>query len=555
GITFNQESFETGFGKEFKLIITKTDPLLEKEVELLFLARDNDELSDNTGELTDVLCGRLKIKFIKSIEYVDLNLKFNNLANNQVLAHAMVESYKVEGVFTYEQSFLHGQKLPQSSKPIRKKQVYLKNLALYSGKIDGKDGGGTKTAFKSFWTNRAYDTEKFAQEELLKGIENEHGNRCTDENGEIKFKILKSALIGSDVVLTISLKDIPGSLAKTNYTDSIEIKIKKNTAVFESFDGVDVSDTGIVEINVNAPCACSRGLTKIDFENLAPDATASDRDSYLKGINITCNDFGIHTCLEKAHFIAQLLCESANLSATKEMGVSNTAYNGFPGRGLIQLTYESTYKFYGDFVDGVDSVFISDIAAKEKLEQLPHSYLSAGWFYTVYKGRDILKASRRDDFLHVSAIINGGFNGLDIRKANLDICKNYLKGLCSEVKLNNNTYGYEGSRVRLNSHYSFGWAIWHDSKFSSKTGVAKSDTEALAGYEKVIELNSTKKNIYDILNIAAFDEYQVTEVENGVSVQNIHCITVATKRKNDLDPPVVETEANNLEITINQTQD
>ncbi|PKQ60142.1 hypothetical protein BZG01_21280, partial [Labilibaculum manganireducens] len=42
GITFNQESFETGFGKEFKLIITKTDPLLEKEVELLFLARDND---------------------------------------------------------------------------------------------------------------------------------------------------------------------------------------------------------------------------------------------------------------------------------------------------------------------------------------------------------------------------------------------------------------------------------------------------------------------------------------------------------------------------------
>ncbi|PKQ60638.1 hypothetical protein BZG01_20665, partial [Labilibaculum manganireducens] len=539
GITFNQESFETGFGKEFKLIITKTDPLLEKEVELLFLARDNDALLDNAGELKDVLCGRLKIKFIKNIEYVDLNLKFNNLANNQVLAHAMVESYKVEGAFTYEQSFLHGQKLPQPSTLVRKKQVYLKNLALYSGDIDGDDGPGTKTAFKSFWINRAYDTEKFTQEQLLKGIEKEDGNRCTDENGEIKFKILKSALIGSDVVLTISLKDIQSSLLTNNYTDSIQIKIKKNTAVFESFDGIDVSDTGIVEINVNALCTCSRGLTETDFQNLAPNATASDRDSYLNGINIVCNDFGIHTCLEKAHFIAQVLHESANLSATAESNVSATAYGGFPGRGLMQLTYESTYQAYGDFVG--DN--FTKIENRQKLETAPHSYLSAGWIYTVGKKNDPYNAAKNDDFLEVTARINGAFNGFNDRKTKLTTCKNYLKDLCSEEMLNNNIYNFEDSGISSNTIYSFAWGIWHDSKFTCKSGVTKDDDKAIDGYQKVVDTSTTRRDTYDMTNEDEFSEFKVTENGN----EHVYIRTVATQRKNSLEGVNEdESEENNI---------
>ncbi len=567
GIEFEQESFDTSIGQSILLKVTKTDPTFEDEIELRLVANDDKGYIGEEGELEDVLCGRVIVKFKKSIEYVTLDMKFNNLANDEPLARAMVQSYTVNGAFSYQQNFAHGQKCPQSSDEVKKKQTYLKHLALYSKSIDGNDkdkpngSNPTREAFNTFWTNRGYNVDDFTNEQLLKGIKLEDGNMYTDENGEIKFKILKSVLINADTTLTLQLKDIDSSLSDDNFSESIEIHIKKQTESFESFDGDDVNGDGIVEVNVNATCICNRGMTLVDLENLAPNAIANDRSTYLDALNLTCNEFEIHTCIEKAHFIAQLLTESANLSATKEFGVSNTSYGGYPGRGLIQLTYKSTYRGYEKFVgtEGENEQnktddFTSSPTNKEKLEQLPHAALSAGWFYTIYKG-NILSASRGDDILEVSARINGGFNGFNDRKNKLTICKAYLQTLCSNNQLDNNTYNYEDSRIYNNKTYTFGWAIYHDTKFTCKTGVTKDNDEALVAYQRFHSFDNTSdyKNTYGIATLAEFSEYQKTELNSqGVEETVVYFDDVVTDRESTLNPPENDDQESTEQINNNQ---
>lgn len=146
---------------------------------------------------------------------------------------------------------------------------------------------------------------------------------------------------------------------------------------------------------------------------------------YLKPLNDAMVKYGINTSLEISHFLAQLLHESGKLNYTKEIA-SGSAYEGrkdlgntqpgdgvrFKGRGLIQLTGRSNYTAYGKYakIDAVNNPLL--------LEQIPHCIESACWFYTVFKkdweGLTCLQLSSpdRSDFIRITYIINGGFNGL-----------------------------------------------------------------------------------------------------------------------------------------------
>ncbi|MCW3807185.1 glycoside hydrolase family 19 protein [Plebeiibacterium marinum] len=535
GITFSQTQFETEFGQEISVTITKQDLLLEGELELRFVASDNVKAFVFDGEFDSVFCGVVRIAFQKTIAYETLKIKINNQANNEPLAHAMIDCFEIEGAFNYKQIFKHGQKLPSTQNEIMIKQSCLKSLGYYNGRnseIDGKEGKGTTNGYNNFWKFRGFDNISHSHKPPENALQIEQSNRFTDKDGVVELKILKTALINADVKIKIGLKGIKISLSTSVYNKTVELNIKKSTATFESFDGDNINEDGEVKLYVDAKCCCNRGMTKTDLQNLAPNATAANRDKYRDGINITCNEFGIHTCLEKAHFLAQMLVESANLSAVEEGNVNSTDYGGFPGRGLMQLTYKNTYEEYGEFVD---EDFTSSQTAKQKIEKEPHASASGGWFFTLFKANGPVNASKQDDFLEVSAIVNGGFNGLNLRKSNLDTCKSYLKTLCSEVKLNNNIYNFSDSNISSNSTYSFGWAIWHDSKFPSKEGVEKSDTEALAGYNKVIDLNSNRKNTYGLLSLSTFNEYRTKETINGKEVENVYFTTVANKRKADFE--------------------
>lgn len=84
----------------------------------------------------------------------------------------------------------------------------------------------------------------------------------------------------------------------------------------------------------------------------------------------------------------------------------------FKGRGLIQLTGRDNYRRYSWALYGDErAVLYPDMVAG-----LPDAALAAGWFWQ----RNGLNAlADTDDIRAVTRRVNGGYNGLDGRKAHL----------------------------------------------------------------------------------------------------------------------------------------
>ncbi|MCV5209327.1 chitinase, partial [Escherichia coli] len=72
---------------------------------------------------------------------------------------------------------------------------------------------------------------------------------------------------------------------------------------------------------------------------------------YLYDINAGFIRFGMTTCREKAHFLAQIIHESGYFRYTKEINGESASYSPWYGRGLIQVTGESNYTAYGEYIN------------------------------------------------------------------------------------------------------------------------------------------------------------------------------------------------------------
>ncbi|WP_198306470.1 glycoside hydrolase family 19 protein [Arcobacter vandammei] len=225
-------------------------------------------------------------------------------------------------------------------------------------------------------------------------------------------------------------------------------------------------------------------LTATRLHNADPLATLTNCEKHIKGFNLAFEKFNIKTCLRKAHFLAQVLHESGHLRLTKEGDnkertyLKSQKYYPYVGRGLMQITWEENYKNYG-LATGEDFLSTQNML---KLETAPHASQSAGWFYEK-KGLNI-KADK-NDFLIITAKINGGFNGFDDR---LKI----LKALFKEFNLRESTdYNFKDSEIYNDLRFSFGWGLWHDKhshKFQKHSNMDNKD-EAIKGYERVLKLS------------------------------------------------------------------
>lgn len=151
------------------------------------------------------------------------------------------------------------------------------------------------------------------------------------------------------------------------------------------------------------------------------------RDHILRGVaqampGIT-SEFSINTPLRQAHFLAQLAHESDGFKTATEYAsgsayefradLGNTAKGDgarFKGRGLIQLTGRANYAKAGEAL-GLDLVGNPALAA-----QFPAAIRAAGWYWAA---RNLNAKADRDDIRAVTKAINGGYNGLDDRKAYL----------------------------------------------------------------------------------------------------------------------------------------
>lgn len=169
---------------------------------------------------------------------------------------------------------------------------------------------------------------------------------------------------------------------------------------------------------------------------------AKKEDAYLKygeALAEAMERFQINTPERISHFLAQVFHESGALSITNEnlnysaerlvavypkrfktieeakpfqrnkKALSELLYQGFHGRGLIQLTHKYNYEECGKAL-GVD--FINN---KELLEQPKYACLSACWFWDKHKLNKLADIGGEGRVQTITKIINGGYNGLEDR--------------------------------------------------------------------------------------------------------------------------------------------
>lgn len=149
---------------------------------------------------------------------------------------------------------------------------------------------------------------------------------------------------------------------------------------------------------------------------------------YLDALNAAMEKFDITTPEQKAAFIATIVIETGTLRWMEEnlnyrnanrlanifkrafngdpdaaspyvenpLALSEKLYNGFHGRGMIQLTWEKNYKACGEALD-------VDLVVEPKLLTTPeYAALSAAWFWSKNGCNNVA-----DDMAKVTRIVNG----------------------------------------------------------------------------------------------------------------------------------------------------
>jgi putative chitinase len=268
----------------------------------------------------------------------------------------------------------------------------------------------------------------------------------------------------------------------------------------------DASDDHTKTTDVIAPCACNRDLTLNELMAAYPDRKKAIVEKFLPELNATMQKYGITSCIRKVHFLAQVGHESAELQYTAEVlkkGVlEKDVYDGYKGRGLIQLTWRVNYLTYGK---AVDQNFLDD--NKPKLEQVKWATDSAGWFWI---NKELNSLADKNDMLRIAFLINAGFNGYEGEKtARLSMLKRAADALqvraCTQLNamftahpelepFNYESYPLEKSVGYDDPRMAYAWGYWHDPNSKTK-GTRKDAAQAKVGYARCIELMDAGKKI------------------------------------------------------------
>ncbi|MHB5981213.1 glycoside hydrolase family 19 protein [Klebsiella pneumoniae] len=250
-------------------------------------------------------------------------------------------------------------------------------------------------------------------------------------------------------------------------------------------------------INPKGNCACGRDITLDELCDIAPKADKDILAQYLPAFNDGFREFGIITCREKAHFLAQCCHESGGLTLTKEIGGTRASYAPWYGRGLIQLTWQDVYTKYGAYV-GED--FESDDAARNKIAQYPHCVRSAFWFYCVNK--NVSKHAKSDDFNMVTALINGGFNGYNDRLKYFNRAVSVFKAEHLNILKEEDNFSFEDSEIYNYRVYAYSWGRYHD-PLRNESGTDKDKMEAMKAYRRAVTLYERRGDSGKVTDIKA----------------------------------------------------
>lgn len=209
--------------------------------------------------------------------------------------------------------------------------------------------------------------------------------------------------------------------------------------------------------------------------------TGVSADTFLKELNTAMNFFGVSTCLDKMHFLAQCLVETDFFRTTEEYKNKNGStpskwndYGGgsfYHGRGLIQITHKKNYEKY---LSSINMLPIDNDKVDMLASTIHHAVYSAVWYWVSGSAwGDIRNFTRNNDFLKVTIAVNGGFNHVKERNES-------LLRLSKSINCNNVDY----SKIKF-SKFDFSQSALKDSKWydSNKNGSmvrkAKEDLESV----------------------------------------------------------------------------
>lgn len=168
-------------------------------------------------------------------------------------------------------------------------------------------------------------------------------------------------------------------------------------------------------------------LTLPQLSKIAPNASAAILNVIYPPLMIAMEKYAINTKLRVAHFLAQVLHESGEFRYMQELA-SGQAYEGrkdlgntypgdgmkYKGRGLIQLTGRKNYQTYST-ATGVNFVVEPTLVKEPKW-----ATDVAGWYWKI---NGLNAFADANDINIITKRINGGYNGLELRKAYLTKAK------------------------------------------------------------------------------------------------------------------------------------
>lgn len=250
-------------------------------------------------------------------------------------------------------------------------------------------------------------------------------------------------------------------------------------------------DPNVTRTLNSGECACNRDITISEFKTITNSSTALE---FLSDLNEQFKKLNMNNCLEKAHFIAHTLHETAGYRLLEEgLGgkPESSVYDGYKGRGLMQITYKSNYEGYGKAVNEDFTENNKHRIAKEK----KHAVGSAVWYWHHSKAGNLSPHAIKNDLIATCALINGGYNGFDDRLS-------YYKKAVDAFKIKKCTNIEQEVVRRLDDYTSFeqsyiyskragecfGWGLWNDPQ-ANKKGKSKNVEQAKKGYARFLEMS------------------------------------------------------------------
>ncbi|MGY3925741.1 hypothetical protein [Aeromonas simiae] len=185
-------------------------------------------------------------------------------------------------------------------------------------------------------------------------------------------------------------------------------------------------------------------------------------DVFLKELNSAMKFYGVSTCLDKIHFLAQCLVETDFFLTTEEYKYRDgsippewNSYGGgsfYHGRGIIQITHKKNYEKY---LSSINLLPIDNDKVEMLASNIHHAVYSAVWYWVSGSAwGDIRKFTKSNDFLKVTIAVNGGFNHVKDRNESLLRLSKSIN--CSNVdfsKLKFSKFDFSQSEIKDSKWY------------------------------------------------------------------------------------------------------